>query len=87
MVRTFKGGRLDFVIRADGTFTVEEVMDGVEAKYRGNWTATGNQVSLDQTHKGNKPEKDKLVGPVYGDTMNLILARGPIEILIVLNKK
>ena len=84
MVRTFKEGRLDFVIKADGTFTVEEVMEGVETKYRGNWTVDGNKVSLNQSHKGNKPEKDKLVGPLYSDTMNLILPRGPIEFPFVL---
>lgn len=87
VVRTFKEGRLDFMIKADGTFTVKEVMDGVEAKYRGNWTVNGNQVSLNQTHRGNKSEKDKLAGPVDGDTMYLILPRGPIEIPVVLIKK
>lgn len=87
VVRLFKEGQMNFELMQDGTFTVMEVMDGVKSNYRGNWTLNGYKVALNQTHKGNKPEKDSLSGTVSGNEMNLSLPRGPIEFPIVLKRK
>ena len=87
MRKMFREGQLDFELKADGTFTCVEVMDAVKANYRGNWELKGNQVSLDQTHRDNKPEKDSLSGPVSGDTMDLKLSRNGIDLPIILERK
>ena len=87
LVRDFKGGQMDFELKPGGTFTVMEVMDGVKSNYRGNWKIDGHKVELNQTHKGNRAEKDSLAGTVSGNEMNLILPRGPIEIPVILIRK
>ena len=78
---------MNFELKADGTFTCHEEIDSQIADYRGKWIVKGGKVELNQTHKGNKPEKDHLSGAAFGNKMDLELKRGAIPLPIILIRK
>ena len=86
-VETIREGQMNFELKADGTFTCHEEMDSQTADYRGNWSINGDKIEINQTHNGSKPEKDRLVGTVNGNKMDLENVAKTVKLPIVLRRQ
>jgi hypothetical protein len=87
LVEATRKGRMDFQLKADGTFTCHEELGGMTGDFRGNWTIKGDQIVIDQTHHGDKPEKDRLEGTVRGNKMDLKNVSQTVKVPLVLKRR
>jgi len=87
LVKAIRNGSMEFDLKDDGTWTCKEILESQTADFRGKWTIKGDQIAIDQTHRGNKPEKDHLGGTVRGDKMDLEMAKQNIKLPIILVRR
>ena len=87
LVDSIRDGQMDFMLKADGTFTCHEELGPLIADYRGNWTINGDQIVINQTHSGDTPEKDRLEGTVSGNKMDLQNVSQTVKVPLVLRRR
>ena len=86
LLESLRTAKSEFDLKADGTFTCQEVMDSKKASYRGKWSLQGNQISINQTHRDGKPEKDLAEGTLSGNKMDLVIKKGSVRLPFILKR-
>ena len=87
LLESLRTAKSEFDLKADGTFTCQEVMDSKKASYRGKWSLQGNQIAINQTHRDGKPEKDLAEGTLVGNKMDLKIKKGSVKLPFILKRK
>ena len=70
-VKAIQNGELEFNLAQDGTFTCREVLNGKEENYTGEWVLNGNLLDLNQEFKNGVAERDRFVGSIEGDMLDM----------------